>query len=84
MRIYLGNLPYSSTEDEIEEAFRPYGEVVSVTIIRDRDTGRSKGFGFVEMPEDGEAQSAISGLNGQELGGRVLTVNEARPREPRF
>ena len=84
MRIYLGNLPYSSTEDEIEEAFRPYGEVVSVTIIRDRDTGRSKGFGFVEMPQDGEAQSAISALNGQELGGRVLTVNEARPREPRF
>lgn len=84
MRIYLGNLPYSSTEDEIEEAFRTYGEVVSVTIIRDRDTGRSKGFGFVEMPEDGDAQSAISALNGQELGGRVLTVNEARPREPRF
>ena len=84
MRIYLGNLPYSSTEDDIEEAFRNYGEVVSVTIIRDRDTGRSKGFGFVEMPEDGEAQSAISALNGQEMGGRVLTVNEARPREPRF
>lgn len=84
MRIYLGNLPYSSTEDDIEEAFRPYGEVVSVTIIRDRDTGRSKGFGFVEMPEDGEAQSAIAGLHGQEMGGRVLTVNEARPREPRF
>ena len=84
MRIYLGNLPYSSTEDDIEEAFRNYGEVVSVTIIRDRDTGRSKGFGFVEMPEDGEAQSAIAALNGQEMGGRVLTVNEARPREPRF
>ena len=84
MRIYLGNLPYSSTEDDIEEAFRPYGEVGSVTIIRDRDTGRPKGFGFVEMPQDGEAQSAIAALNGREMGGRVLTVNEARPREPRF
>lgn len=84
MRIYLGNLPYSSTEVDIEETFRPFGEVGSVTIIRDRDTGRSKGFGFVEMPEDGEARSAIAALNGQEMGGRVLTVNEARPREPRF
>ena len=84
MRIYLGNLPYSSTEDDIEEAFRPYGEVASVTIIRDRDTGRPKGFGFVEMPVDGDAQSAIAALNGREMGGRVLTVNEARPREPRF
>ena len=84
MRIYLGNLPFSSTEDEIEQTFGSYGEVASVTIIRDRDTGRSKGFGFVEMPEDGAAQSAIAALHGQELGGRVLTVNEARPREPRF
>ena len=84
VRIYLGNLPYSSTEDDIEEAFRPYGEVASVTIIRDRDTGRPKGFGFVEMPVDGDAQSAIAALNGREMGGRVLTVNEARPREPRF
>ncbi len=84
MRIYLGNLPYSSTEEEIEEVFRRHGDVESVTIIRDRDTGRSKGFGFVEMPESGAAQSAINALNGQEMGGRVLTVNEARPREPRF
>ena len=84
MRIYLGNLPYSSSEEEIEEVFRQHGDVASVTIIRDRDTGRSKGFGFVEMPEDGQAQSAINALNGREMGGRVLTVNEARPREPRF
>ncbi len=84
MRIYLGNLPFSSTEDEIEQTFGSYGEVASVTIIRDRDTGRSKGFGFVEMPEDGAAQSAIAALHGRELGGRVLTVNEARPREPRY
>ncbi len=84
MRIYLGNLPFTSTEDEVEETFSSYGEVASVTIIRDRDTGRSKGFGFVEMPEDGAAQSAITALHGRELGGRVLTVNEARPREPRL
>ena len=84
MRIYLGNLPFTSTEDEVEETFSSYGEVASVTIIRDRDTGRSKGFGFVEMPEDGAAQSAIAALHGRELGGRVLTVNEARPREPRL
>ena len=84
MRIYLGNLPFTSTEDEVEETFSSYGEVASVTIIRDRDTGRSKGFGFVEMPEDSAAQSAITALHGRELGGRVLTVNEARPREPRL
>ena len=83
LRIYLGNLPYESAEEELEETFRQYGQVESVTIIKDRDTGRSKGFGFVEMPEDSEAQSAIDALNGQEMGGRALTVNEARPREER-
>ncbi len=84
MRIYLGNLSFSSTEDEVEEIFRTYGEVASVTIIRDRDTGRSKGFAFVEMPQDGDAQSAIAALHGRDLDGRALTVNEARPRETRF
>jgi len=83
LRIYLGNLPYESAEEDLEETFRQYGQVESVTIIRDRDTGRSKGFGFVEMPENGEAQSAIDAMNGKEMGGRTLTVNEARPREER-
>jgi len=83
LRIYLGNLPYEAAEEELEETFRQYGQVESVTIIKDRDTGRSKGFGFVEMPENAEAQSAIDAMNGQELGGRALTVNEARPREER-
>ncbi len=83
MRIYLGNLPYEAAEEELEEMFRQYGQVESVTIIKDRDTGRSKGFGFVEMPGDSEAQSAIEALNGKEMGGRDLTVNEARPREER-
>ncbi len=83
MRIYLGNLPYEAEEEELEEMFRQYGQVESVTIIKDRDTGRSKGFGFVEMPGDSEAQSAIEALNGKEMGGRDLTVNEARPREER-
>jgi len=83
LRIYLGNLPYEAEEEELEEMFRQYGQVESVTIIKDRDTGRSKGFGFVEMPGDSEAQSAIEALNGKEMGGRDLTVNEARPREER-
>lgn len=83
LRIYLGNLPYEAAEEELEEMFRQYGQVESVTIIKDRDTGRSKGFGFVEMPGDSEAQSAIEALNGKEMGGRDLTVNEARPREER-
>ncbi len=83
MRIYLGNLPYESTEEEIEEMFRQYGQVESVTIIRDRDTGRSRGFGFVEMPNSAEAEAAIQALNGKDLQGRALTVNEARPRESR-
>lgn len=83
MRIYLGNLSYDAAEEALEEKFRQYGQVESVTIIKDRDTGRSKGFGFVEMPEGSEAQSAIEAINGQEMDGRALTVNEARPREER-
>ncbi|MDY7095560.1 MAG: RNA-binding protein [Acidobacteriota bacterium] len=80
-RIYVGNLPYSSTEDELREIFGEYGEVVSVSLISDRETGRPRGFGFVEM-SDG-AEEAIENLHQKEVGGRVLTVNEARPREPR-
>ena len=80
MNIYVGNLPFTITEDDLQEAFAAYGQVSSVSIIKDRDTGQSRGFAFVEMPNDTEAQSAIAALNGQDLKGRTLTVNEARPR----
>ncbi|MDO8751477.1 MAG: RNA-binding protein [Dehalococcoidia bacterium] len=83
MRIYVGNLSYQVSEEDLQGAFGAYGKVETVTIIRDRDTGRSKGFGFVEMPTATEAQAAITGLNGTELQQRALTVNEARPREER-
>ena len=83
MNIFVGNLNWATTEDELEELFAPYGRVDRAEIIRERDTGRSRGFGFVEMPNASEAQAAIDGLNGMELGGRTLTVNEARPREER-
>ncbi len=83
MNIYVGNLPHATTEPELREAFAEYGSVSSAAIIKDKFTGRSRGFGFVEMPDDGEASDAINGLNGQDLGGRTLTVNEARPREQR-
>ena len=83
MRIYVGNLPYESTEEDLTEAFSAHGEVESVTVIRDRDTGRSKGFAFVEMPTNVEAQAAIAAFNGQEYNRRTLTVNEARPRAER-
>ncbi|NNE46471.1 MAG: RNA-binding protein [Rhodothermales bacterium] len=83
MNIYVGNLPHATTESELKEAFDEYGSVSSAAVIQDKFTGRSRGFGFVEMPNDGEAQNAIQGLNGQDLGGRTLTVNEARPREQR-
>lgn len=83
MRIYVGNLPYESTEEDLTEAFSAHGEVESVTVIRDRDTGRSKGFAFVEMPTNAEAQAAIAAFNGQEFSRRTLTVNEARPRAER-
>lgn len=80
MRIYVGNFAYETTDQELREAFEAHGKVDEVTIVRDRDTGRSKGFGFVEMPTNAEAQAAIAALNGKELHERAITVNEARPR----
>ncbi len=79
-KIYVGNLPYTSTEQELEELFGQYGPVSRANIVTDRDTGRSRGFGFVEMENPADGQAAIDALNGQEWGGRTLTVNEARPR----
>ena len=81
MKLYVGNLSYSTTEDDLRDAFAAYGQPDSVKIIMDRDSGRSKGFGFVEFADDQQARTAMSALNGKELGGRTLTVNEARPRE---
>ena len=83
MRIYIGNLAYETREEELRGEFEVYGEVQEVTVVRDRDTGRSRGFGFVEMPTSSEAEAAISALNGRDVGGRTLTVNEARARQPR-
>lgn len=83
MNIYVGNLSYGMSEEELREAFGAYGDVASVKILTDRETGRSRGFGFVEMPNQSEGEAAISQLNGKELGGRTLRVNEARPRERR-
>jgi len=83
MNIYVGNLAYSTTEDDLRQAFGQYGTVTSVNIIMDRETGRSRGFAFVEMADATEGKAAIEGLNLQDLGGRALTVNEARPREDR-
>jgi RNA recognition motif-containing protein len=83
MNIYVMNLAYMTTEEELSQLFESYGIVESVRIITDRDTGRSRGFGFVEMPNATEAQAAIDGLNGTSQGGRTLTVTEARPREER-
>lgn len=83
MNIYVGNLSYGMSEDELREAFSAYGAVSSVKILVDRETGRSRGFGFVEMPNDGEAETAINQLNGKDVGGRPLRINEARPRERR-
>ena len=80
MFIYVGNLPYTSTEQELEELFGQYGPVSRANIVTDRDTGRSRGFGFVEMENPTDGQAAIEALNGHEWGGRTLTVNEARPR----
>ena len=80
MNIYVGNLSYKVTEEDLREAFKVFGEVDTVKIIKDNYTGRSKGFGFVEMPAKAEAQSAIEGLNGKDLKGRSLNINEARPR----
>jgi len=83
MRIFVANLTWSTTEEELSQLFESYGIVDRAQIITDRETGRSRGFGFVEMPNGSEAQAAIAGLNGTSLGGRPLTVNEARQREER-
>jgi cold-inducible RNA-binding protein len=82
-KLYVGNLSYGVRDSDLEEMFAAYGSVQSAQVIVDRDTGRSKGFGFVEMENDQEAKAAITGLNGKEMEGRTLTVNEARPREER-
>jgi cold-inducible RNA-binding protein len=82
-RIYVGNLPYSADSDQLTQLFSPYGEVVEATIVMDRDSGQSKGFGFVQMNSDEGARSAIAGLNGTTLGDRAITVNEAKPRPER-
>ncbi len=82
-KLYVGNLSYQVDSTELEQLFGQHGQVLSAQVINDRDTGRSKGFGFVEMADDGEAEAAIAALNGQQHGGRALTVNEARPREDR-
>ena len=83
MNIFVGNLPWTTTEEELTQLFEPFGTVYQARIATDRDTGRSRGFGFVEMPHDAEAQAATEELNGATIGGRQLTVNEARPREDR-
>ena len=83
MNIYVGNLPYGTSQDELRSVFAAFGEVTAARIVTDRETGRSKGFGFVEMSNDDEARSAIEALNGNEIGGRKAVVNEARPREAR-
>ena len=82
-KLYVGNLAYSVRDDSLQEAFAQFGTVTSAKVMMDRETGRSKGFGFVEMGSDAEAQSAINGMNGQALEGRAIVVNEARPREER-
>jgi RNA recognition motif-containing protein len=83
MNIYVGNLSYGMSEDELRDAFGAFGEVSSVKILMDRETGRSRGFGFVEMPNKSEAETAIAQLNGKDVGGRALRINEARPKEQR-
>jgi len=82
-KLYVGNLSYETSSSDLEQLFGAHGTVQSAEVIQDRDTGRSKGFGFVQMGSDSEAQAAIAALNGQDHGGRALTVNEAKPREPR-
>jgi RNA recognition motif-containing protein len=83
VNIFVGNLAFTATNQDIRQLFEQYGVVDQVSVITDRDTGRSKGFGFVEMPDRQAAQAAITGIQGTELAGRALTVNEAKPREPR-
>ena len=82
-KLYVGNLPYSVRDQDLEQTFGQFGTVTSAKVMMERDTGRSKGFGFVEMGSDAEAQAAINGMHGQPLGGRAIVVNEARPMEPR-
>lgn len=82
-KLYVGNLPYGVRDNDLEQAFSQFGAVASARVMMERDTGRSKGFGFVEMASEAEAQAAIQGMNGQPLGGRSLVENEARPMEPR-
>jgi len=83
MNIYVGNLPWSLSDDDLQELFAEYGEVTNATIIADRDTGRSKGFGFVEMPDQSAGETAVESLNGKTVDGRDIRVNEARAREER-
>lgn len=83
MNIYVGNISYELTEDDLRGAFEAFGQVASATIIKDKFSGRSKGFGFVEMPNDAEAKAAIEGVNGKDLKGRAVKVNEAKPRPDR-
>jgi RNA recognition motif-containing protein len=83
VNIFVGNLAFTTTEQDLRQLFEPYGPVETVRIMTDRDTGRARGFGFVEMPDNRAAQTAMDALNGTSLAGRALTVNDARPREPR-
>ena len=83
MRIYVGNLPYSMTDDDLRDTFSEYGEIASAEVIKDKFSGQSKGFGFVDMPNNSDADTAIKELNDSPMGGRKLTVNEARPRAER-
>jgi RNA recognition motif-containing protein len=82
-KIYVGNFPFNTTDADLRQWFSPYGSVESATVVTDRDTGRSRGFGFVEMPNNSEAEAAIAALNGSDSGGRPLNVNEARPKAER-
>ena len=83
MNIFVGNLAFNTTDHDLRQLFEPYGAVDKINVITDRDTGRSKGFGFVEMSDSAAAKAALQGLQGKELDGRTLTINEAKPREPR-
>ncbi len=83
MRIYVGQLPFSTVDEELETVFAEYGDVASARVIRDHETGRSRGFGFVEMEDSAQAEAAIEALNGADLGGRQIVVNQARPRQAR-
>jgi len=81
--LYVGNLPHSTTESELRTVFQPHGEIEKISIVTDRETGRARGFAFVEMTNDGEAEKAVAALNGTALGGRTLTINEAKPKTDR-